>query len=52
VANAEAEANMVRVKSHEVVKRAKAVETDSGGIDSGTGEVLVKGAIGDVMLPV
>ena len=52
VANDEAENNLVRVKSHEVLKRAKAVEMDGGGVEFGTGEVLAKGAIGDVSFPV
>lgn len=51
-ANAEAERNLVTVKSHEVLKRAKAIEVDGGGVEFGTGEVLAKGAIGDVALPV
>jgi ABC-type branched-subunit amino acid transport system substrate-binding protein len=48
----QAEDNLVRVKSHEVLKRAKAVETEGGGVEFGTGEVLAKGAIGDVAMPV
>jgi hypothetical protein len=51
-ANEIAEANLVRVKSHEIPKRAKAVESDSGGIEFGTGKVLVEGGIGDIAMPV
>ena len=51
-AKAQAEANMVRVKSHEIPKRAKAIESEGGGVEFGTGEVLAKGAIGDVAMPV
>lgn len=49
---AKADAAMVTVKSHEVLKRAKAIENDGGGVEFGTGEVLAKGAIGDVSFPV
>jgi hypothetical protein len=51
-ANAQAEKNMVTVTSHQVLKRAKAIENDGGGVEFGTGEVLAKGAIGDVSFPV
>jgi hypothetical protein len=51
-ATAEAEANMVKVTSHQVLKRAKAIENDGGGVEFGTGEILAKGAIGDVSFPV
>jgi hypothetical protein len=47
-----AEENLVRVKSHEILKRAKAVDTEGGGVEFGTGEVLAKGAIGDVPMPI
>ena len=48
---AKAEKNMVVVKSHEVLKRAKAIENDGGGVEFGTGEVLATGAMGDVSFP-
>ena len=51
-ANKLADENLVRVKSHEVLKRAKAIEIDGGGTEFGSGNVLVKGDIGDVDLPV
>jgi len=49
---AKADKNLVTVQSHEVLRRAKAIENDGGGVEFGTGEVLAKGAIGDVAMPV
>jgi hypothetical protein len=51
-AMAEAEKKITTVKSHEIVKRAKAVENDGGGVEFGSGKVLERGAIGDVPMPV
>jgi hypothetical protein len=41
----------VDVKSHEVLKRSKEIDTPGGGVEQGSGKVLRKGAIGDVSFP-
>ena len=50
-ASKEFEERMVSLKAHEVVERAKEVDVMGGGVETGTGKVIERGAIGDVSLP-